>query len=215
MVRVAEAQVSAIPSLPGQRKWADGVALRLRTRSDSQTSDSAFVAITIHWAARLEGGSGISSEVRGGYLLLAIGLSTPVGKLDRGHPGFGTVFGNLRVNPEWHRKVQRWLADYFRPRKSSPVGPIGGTDSGSVTDKMFESWMKREGMRDKGQASSIDSIWEVSRYRTSSGTVALPQDYRSAWELKDGSLVLTNDANFNPIQTFSQFGKPLPRVDPH
>ena len=74
---------------------------------------------------------------------------------------------------------------------------------------MFESWKRREGMNDAGQSAAVNGILEVENFQTSQGAVALSQNYANTWELGNGVLVQTNDANFNPMQTFNEFGTQL------
>lgn len=186
--------------------WVDGVLVRARVRTQTRENDAYFVVISKHAEATHSG-----IQIRDGRTALILGIFTPVGKLDEGHPGFASVLNNLRANPQWKQLEQQWwVAKLQQPRPSG--GGSGGVvkDTTSVGDMMFESWKKREGMKDAGHSASVSGIWEVQPWKTPSGsTVMLNQNYNHAWELQNGSIVLTNNANFNPMQTYNQTGQQM------
>lgn len=201
---------SAQPSLPGLREWQDVAVLRAKVRAQGQDSETAFIIMTHHYEGVTPDGFGQGGKLvmRGGVAGLVLAISTPAGELENGHPAFGPVLSNLRENPVWKQNHARWWAQQNRPATPSG-GAIASGGSQSIGDMMFDSWKRREGMKDAGHASSIGSIWETQRYRTPGGQVTLSQNYRNAWQLNDGSFVLTDDDLFNPTQTFDQFGQQL------
>ncbi|MEM8915217.1 MAG: hypothetical protein AAGC83_05220 [Pseudomonadota bacterium] len=205
--------------LPSGQSWMDGVLVRAEVVEDGRQSDAYILALTLHWEISqnnglVQGGPSIS---RGGNLVLGLVVATPPGRLEDGHPAFAAIMGNLRPRPQWNQNVANWWANQARATSGgSGAAPLStpSSDTGSVTDMMFESWQRREGVRDAGQARSISGIWETQNFQTSTGgTVSLSQNYRNTWELGDGSLVQTDDDNFNPMETFNEFGTQLEAVE--
>lgn len=187
------------------KTWADGVLIKARVKSSSGENDAYVMAFTTHVESRYG-----QTMFRNGRTAMVVSLFTPVGKLEEGHPGFAPILNNLRVNPQWRKVEAQWWSQKLRTPRPGRAGSSAGASaaSTSIGDMMFDSWKKREGIKDAGHAKSVNSIWEVQPWQTSSGsTVLLNQNYNHAWELDNGSIVLTNNANFSPMQAFNQTGQ--------
>lgn len=191
-------------SWPASAKvWVDGVVIRAHVRTQQRENDAYIVVITKHAEANYSG-----AVYRDGRTAMIMGIFTPVGKLDEGHPGFAPIINNLRVNPQWKQLEHQWWVNKLNQPRPNPSS-VAKADT-SIGDMMFESWKKREGMRDAGHAKSVNGIWEVQPWKTPSGnTVMLNQNYNHAWQLQNGSIVLTNNANFNPMQAYNQTGQQM------
>lgn len=197
-------------SLPGQQRWVDAVVLKTRATLEGRDYDSAIIAISLHYQITTPDPlfPGNPMIARGGNAGLILALSTPVGKLEQGHPAFPVILQNLRANPAWNRAVAQWWA-----RQNRRPGGSGSGGGQSVTDMMFESWQRRENLKDQGHASSVDSIWEVQPYKLpDGGEVKLSQDFNNAWILEDDTIVLTDDHLYNPLKERGQFGEQLEPV---
>ncbi|MEP3276644.1 MAG: hypothetical protein ABJN26_09835 [Stappiaceae bacterium] len=201
-----------ISNLPGVRTWVDGVVVTVSAQSQGVKNDGAFVFITHHIEGKAAVGN-TASQFRTGRTVIALGLFTPPGKLEAGHPAFGVILNNLRANPQWQQVVAKWWADRSRANRPAPGVAAAGGGKTSIGDMMHESWKRRQGMTDSGQQQSVNGIWEVEPYKSSSGTVLLSQDYKNAWELQDGRIIMTNDQFFNPVQNFNQTGQALQRAN--
>lgn len=200
----AVGRVWNVSNVPGVRTWADGVVVTARVKTAERENDAAFIVVTKH----IENQVDASTVFRDGRTALVLGFFTPVGKLEAGHPGFGVIMNNLRANPQWQQIEAQWWSTKIRSTGAA-IQNTAQAES-SVGDMMFESWKRREGMRDAGQAKSVNGIWEVQPWQTNSGgTVLLNQNYNHAWELGNGSIVLTNNANFNPMQSLNQTGQAM------
>lgn len=194
----------------GQQRWVDAAVVVTRATIEGIDYDTAFVVSSLHFQITTPDplNPGSPMIARGGNAGMVLALSTPVGKLDDGHPAFSVILQNLRENPSWSRAVAQWWARQNR----QPSQPSGGSGE-SVTDMMFESWKRREGIKDQGHASSVNSIWEVQPYHLpDGGEIALSQDYSNAWLLEDDTIILTDDHLFNPLQEEGQFGQQLEPV---
>jgi len=195
-------------NLPNTRQWIDGVAVEFSAEADGVRNDGVMILISSHREARSQNAMG-TSRFRIGQTELIVVFSTPPGKLEESHPAFGVILNNIQPDPQWSRAVAQW----HRSQRSAPGRPdssmTSNSSDGSIGDMMFESWQRRNDMNSAGQQSSIDGIREVQPWQTSTGTVRLSQNYNHAWELENGNLVMTNNANFNPMQAYHQSGEPL------
>lgn len=198
-----------VTTVPGAQAWSDGAMARTRMMAEGQPLDGALVVVTNHLAY-----SGPAGGFRAGQSALIVGFTTPRGKLEQGHPGFAAILNNLRADPAWVQIEARW----WQQKRAALGGQINAqtraaANTGkSIGDSMFESWQRRQGMRDAGQNSTINGIWEVQPWKTpGGGTMLLNQNYAHAWQLQNGAVVLTNNANFNPMSAYNQPGQELRR----
>lgn len=200
-------------NLPGTRTWFDGVAVNFTSESEGVSNDGVMILVSRHDEASSQNAMG-HSGFRMGQTMMVLVMTTPRGHLEAGHPAFGVILNNIQPDPQWSRAVAQWHAAQ-RPAPGQPRSMPVSTNSAdtSIGDMMFESWQRRNDMNSAGQQRSIDGIREVQPWQTSTGTVRLSQNYNHAWELQNGNLVLTNNANFDPMQTFNQFGEPLRRAN--
>lgn len=204
---------AATPPPVAGRQWQDGVMLRARTRVDGVEAETAVIVLSHHYEIATPDGWGRGGMIvtRGGASATPIVISMPVGQFDLEHPGVVAVLSNLKADPAWMNAVAQWHARQrqaaLAARRNAPATTSGGGQS--VGDMMFESWKRREGMKDAGQAKLVHGIHETRRFHTPNGQVTLSQNYNHTWRLKDGTYVQTDDAHFNPVQTFGQFGERL------
>ena len=191
---------------PGSQAWTDGIVVRTRIVANGTPPDGLSFAVTNHLAF-----NGSAGSFRAGQSAMIFGLSTPQGKLEEGHPGFGVILNNLRPNPQWQQIENQWWRQKVAQLGGTINAQIASANQGkSIGDSMFESWQRRQAMQDAGHEKTINGIWEVQPWKTpSGGTVLLNQNYNHAWQLQNGSIVLTNNANFNPVQATNQTGQQL------
>jgi hypothetical protein len=76
------------------------------------------------------------------------------------------------------------------------------------------TWQARNQSMDRTQRETIESIRGVETYNDPhyGGTVQLSNQYQHAWQLRDGSYVLTDDVNFDPNRAFGVQGTLLQRT---
>ena len=194
--------------LQGAQAWADAILVRGQAVEAGKTSDIAILAITTHWRAAQPNGWGGYFQSGGGAFEQVLILSTPEGELETGHPAFAMILNNFRVNPAWNQGVAQW---WSRLRGERTRAWIAATDTAaktnaSIGDLIHEGYRKRDGLRDAGQAETVEAIWGVETYATPDGDMAFSNAYEQAWRLDDGSYVLTNDAFFNPDRVAGQGG---------
>ena len=193
-------------SWPQANAWVDAIVVRAQVQSSTRSNDAYFIVVTKHVEAQYG-----QTTIRDGRTAMILGIFTPVGELDKGHPGFAAIMNNLRSNPQWQQVEAQWWAQKMQAAGNATRAALAKADT-SVGDIMFEGWKRRQGISDAGHASTINGIWEVQPWqKPGGGTVLLNQDYNHAWQLDNGSIVLTNDANYNPMQSHNRTGQQMQR----
>lgn len=180
--------------------WVDGVVITADVATETSKNDGYFLIITKH--VEMHYGQTV---FRVGRTEMILGLFTPPGKLEKGHSAFGAILNNLRVNPQWQQVEAKWWSQ--KVRAGNEALRASSQANSSIGDMLYDSWKRRQNMQDAAHSNAVNGIWEVQPWESASGdTVLLNQNYDHAWELGNGNIVLTNDANFNPMQSTGQTG---------
>ena len=87
---------------------------------------------------------------------------------------------------------------------------IAQTNS-EILDIQMQTWRSGNESSDRMQRESTEAIMGVETYNDPyyGGTVQLDHTYDNAWQLNDGSYVLTNDAMFEPYRDLGVDGQRL------
>lgn len=203
-------QLSAgLVQLSGMRGWTDGGVLSATlTDPKGGRHDAGIFLVTQHIEMDNSQLSGVPGGARFGSTGLVIAMSAPPGHGDDESPEIIAILQNLKVDPHWNQAVQKWR-EAQRPKKSGTGKSVAEINS-SILDDSMASFQRRGAMSDAGQSASVRGIWETQRYADTSGNpIELDMHYKHAWELDDGSVVQTDDALFNPMQTFGEAGTEL------
>ena len=120
-------------------------------------------------------------------------------------------------NPEWTARIAQHNA------KITSINVKGARDRARITAQYGEeirqmqsdSWKKYNESFDRMSRESSEAIRGVETYNDPyhGGSVQLDNTYDYAWQLNDGTYVLTDDVDFNPVRVLGQDGqqlKPLP-----
>lgn len=156
----------------------------------------------------------------------------PAGTLDMRQ--FDAVWDTLRPGPEWQARVDKANADMAadNQRNQAEIGRINAaTQRETMAHIALRGQIRAQTQRDvaaihnnttqAGQASNdrmhtdnVRTVREVQAYRDprSGGVVELSQHYRHAWQLRDGSYVLTDNPAFNPGRDAGMAGEELVRT---
>ena len=75
----------------------------------------------------------------------------------------------------------------------------------------MDSWRKQQESSDRGSREFNEYIRGVETYNDpiNGGSVQLDNTYDNAWQLNDGTYVLTDDPSFNPYAATGQDGQRL------
>ena len=120
---------------------------------------------------------------------------------------------SVRPGPEWSRRIAQHHA------KMSGIALKGAADRAAILRQHYkdmdrmraESWKSWNESSDRMHREATETIRGVETYNDPyhGGTVELDSTYENAWQLDDGSYVLTNDPSFEPYRVFGQDGQRL------
>lgn len=150
-------------------------------------------------------------DIGGGSSLPAFAAVAPAGRLDL--RAAEMIRKSIRPGLEWSQKIAQHNATMNRmqAQHASEMSRITSEANAAISDIIHQGYQDRERIRDRTQREQIEAIRGVETYNDpiNGGTVQLDNTYSQAWQLQDGSYVLTDDAFFNPVQTFGMTGQQL------
>lgn len=209
-------QLTAQPPQPGHRRWGEAWAVRLRYAGDGgQTVHehlSTGLVFEVMPSVSIDGSPAqmLVGTAVGTGSSLAVGQEPDLALTRR-------IADSVRLQPEYLQRLQqhqRQMADLQaaalqRERQAfmaaqaarASAQRTAGTGGSSVLESSHESWKRRQGWKDAGQAKVVDATHERSAWTTTDGGVQyLPQRYQRAYQLPGEQYVGSNDAFFNPMQ---------------
>jgi hypothetical protein len=143
---------------------------------------------------------------------------------------FDALWSSFRQSPEWAGRIaaaQQQMAQENAQtqmqisqlrhqgsmealRQQAQRGENAHRTRQEIADMQSQGWRDRQQSSDRQQQATVQAIRGVSAWRDAGGaTVELPDHYRHAWKLKDGSYVLTDDPNFDPARQLRLEGQAL------
>jgi hypothetical protein len=134
---------------------------------------------------------------------------------------------SIRAAPEWNARMRQandrrhqatmnanrqMAADNMREIQKR--GEIMANTRAEIIAMQMGTWQSRNESMDRQQRETIESIRGVETYNDPKygGTIQLSNQYQHAWQLRDGSYVLTDDVNFDPNRAFGVQGQLLQRT---
>jgi hypothetical protein len=198
----------------GMRSWGDAgevlIAYQVRGRPVRESISSAN--FFIH--TQMPGMSGTQGmEMLQGMSGPGFAMRMPEGSLD--FKAAEALRQSIRSGPEWQQRMNQTMAERNRiamehNRRMGEINRQGVADRSAiiantareVNDIQMGTWESRNQSMDRTQRESIESIRGVETYNDPhyGGTVQLSNQYQHAWQLRDGSYLLTDDPNFDPAR---------------
>ena len=142
----------------------------------------------------------------------------PAGQLD--FKQFDAVWDTLRAAPEWKQRIDAAEAQMAQENSSTQQriaqiradtsretlahmarrGEIRAQTQRDVADIRNNTWQARQDSNERMHTANVRTQREVQGWRDprSGGVVELSNHYNHAWQLRDGSYVLTDNPNFDP-----------------
>jgi hypothetical protein len=160
-----------------------------------------------------------------GESLFGFAMRAPNGTLD-----FKTVDAlrqSVRVGPEWNARMmqaaterhqiameagRQMAADNLRGAQQR--SQIIAQTAQDINDIQMGTWQNTSRTMDRTQRERIEAIRGVETYNDPhyGGTVQLSNHFEHAWQLRDGTYVLTNDVHFDPNRALGIEGQRLKRA---
>ncbi len=117
----------------------------------------------------------------------------------------------LQINPQWVKAnnqhysqvaQQNNAGHQARMRSIEATGRAirqNGKTYSDISDSSHESWKRRNGITDAGQANAVNSIWERSNVTDQSGSTYQVEGYSdNVWKNDNNEYIGTDNTNWNP-----------------
>ncbi len=197
------AQFNQVTPMSGSetRSWVEaGEALVGYNYNGVEMRETVAIAILFN-QMRMQGLSGMPEmQYISGVALPGFAMRAPNGKLDFTLADMIRKSG--RPSPEWSTRIAQHNAKIAKTniegaRKRSQIIAQTGEE---IRQMQMDSWRKQNESSDYLQRERTEAIRGVETYNDPyyGGTVELDNTYENAWQLDDGSYVLSNDALFDP-----------------
>jgi hypothetical protein len=201
----------------GMRSWADAGEVLLayevngRPVRESISSAGFFIHTQMSGMEMIQGGTAPGFAMR-----------MPEGALD--FKAVEALRQSIRSSPEWQGRMNQAMAERGRinaehNRRMAEINQQGvaqrsaiiANTAREINDIQMGTWQSRNESMDRQQRESIESIRGVETYNDPhyGGTVQLSNQYQHAWQLRDGSYVLTDDPSFDPSRVLNVQGTKL------
>ncbi|WP_424932910.1 hypothetical protein [Amaricoccus macauensis] len=139
-------------------------------------------------------------DIRGGASNPGFVAAAPAGRLNL--QVAEAIRKSIRPGPEWQRQIAQHHAVLSRQntQHASAMSRINSQASNEIMGIINDGYQQRRAIEDRGQRERVEAIRGVETYNdaVNGGTVQLDNTYEHAWQLDDGTYLLTNDSLFNP-----------------
>ncbi len=227
----AETQ-QAVPGFTSRRRVEAGQALiayKVDGREMRETL-GAVVTIVQSQMAGLQGGvvNSLHGQAHG-----VLAWRAPEGQVD--FRQFDAVWASYRSDPAWKARIDRAYGQMAAENQATQV-QIGQVHAETSRQTLAEtarrgelatqsraeiaainngSWQAGQASQDRRHTEAVRTIREVEAYRDPRGghaVLELPGHYAHAWQLRDGSYLLTDNPHFNPARDAGQPGVALSKA---
>ena len=191
------------------------------------------VAVAINFAhSEFSGIGGARMQSLSAQSLGALAGRAPHGRLD--FRQFDAVWQTLRREPEWHARISAAEQQMAQENAATQrrIGQIQGQMSRDTMNEIAkrgqimaqtradiaamqnQAYASRDATTDRMQRDSVKTIREIETYREprTGGVVELPNHYRHAWRLNDGTYLLTDSQAFEPGRDLGIAGERMQAV---
>ena len=194
-----------LPGDPYTKNWWDAATIAFDYKYQGKDYTASMIVFTIH-NYMLSGHSyGFGQPIEMGYgsAPIQILIAAPKESFEDYVPAFLMFLKNYQSDPQWDKRINAYL-ESIRP-KNSPKPPstssLVSDTYDDISDIMFEGWKKRNDITSSSSREISEGIRGVETYNadTPSGQIELPMGYDRAFQMNDGSFVVTNDQFFDPM----------------
>ncbi len=195
------------------RSWVEaGEVLVSGNVNGAEIRETIAAIVYMNYSLMRDGtGMGPDMQVLSGSAMPAYAMRAPSGQLDFAFAEM--VRKTLRIAPEWGQRIAQHNAKIAATNlkgardRSAIIAKTGS----EILDMQMETWRNTNDTSDRMQRESSEAIRGVETYNDPyyGGTVELDHTYDNAWQLNDGSYVLTNDAMFEPYRDLGIDGQRL------
>lgn len=202
-----------VPNSMGEvRTWVEAGEALLAYQQDGVAMRETVAFAVVFNSVRNEAMMGMPAmEYWGGTTLPGYAMRAPSGQLDLKLAEM--IRKSVRGQPEWSARIAQ------HNNKIAGIHLKGARDRSriiaktgeEVLDMQMEGWRRRNESSDRMGRETSETIRGVETYNDPyhGGTVDLDNTYEHAWQLNDGTYVLTDDPSFEPFRQLGIDGRQL------
>lgn len=225
LLKGLEALNSENPQI-GLKSWVDAGEILIAYQQDGKPVREAISTVVMFSHSKFQSiGGNPGIEMLQGTSTPGFAMRMPDGALN--FKMIEALRQSIHTAPEWGARVRQASDERHRAtmaanrqmsqdnmREIQKRGQIAAQARAEVADMQMGTWQSRNESMDRNQRETIESIRGVETYNDPhyGGTVQLSNQYQHAWQLRDGSYVLTDDVNFDPNRAFGVTGTLLKPV---
>lgn len=207
-------QLNSVTPMAGgeMRSWIDAGEVLISSNQNGMDLRETLAAVVYFSRTYTRGTMGMQdSDIISGSAMPGFAMRAPNGELDFNFAEL--VRKSIRAEPEWSQRIGRHNAKIAQTniqgaRERSKIIAQTGEE---IREMRADSWRKQNESFNYTSREDSEAIRGVETYNDPyyGGTVELDHTYENAWQLNDGSYVLTNDTMFEPFRDLGVDGQRL------
>lgn len=201
---------------PYMRSWTDAAAIHFTYDEQGTEYTGGLMLFTQHSYIAMSGLFGMRQEMVTGGAAVQILFTAPTANLADYEDTFLTFMQNYVPGAEWTERINRMQANMSREaiETSRRISQIIADTSADISAMNMDSWRARTESQDRGSRQFSEAIRGVQSYNADipGGQIELPSGYDRAFQLNDGTFVVTNDPFYDPYRTSGMDGRELAPV---
>lgn len=202
-----------LPGDPYMRSWTDAAAIHFTYDEQGTEYTGGLMLFTQHSYVAMGGMFGMRQEMVSGGAAVQILFSAPTANISDYEDTFLTFMQNYQPGAEWTDRMNRMQAQMSQERieTSRRISQIISDTSADISAMNMSSWRARNESQDRGSRQFSEAIRGVQSYNAEipGGQIELPSGYDRAFQLNDGTFVVTNDPFYDPYRTTGIDGREL------
>lgn len=193
------------------RQWVGAGDALLGYQLQGREMRELVGVIAIFSQNRMADGMGGVMETYTTLSLPGFAYRAPEGQLDFNKAAM--IRNSYKADPQWSAKIAQFHSNISRTNAKGAAdrARISAQTNREISDMQMDSWRKQQESNDRGAREFNEYIRGVETYNDpiNGGSVELDNTYENAWQLNDGTYVLTDDPSFNPYAVTGQDGQRL------
>ena len=193
------------------RQWVGAGDVLLASQHDGREMRELIGVVAIFSMTQMADGVGGVMETYTTFALPSFAYRAPEGQLDFDKAAM--IRNSYRADPNWSAKISQFHANIARTNAKGAAdrARITAQTNREISDMQMDSWRKQQDSSDRGTREFNEYIRGVETYDDpiNGGSVQLDNTYDNAWQLNDGTYVLTDDPSFNPYAATGMDGQKL------
>ena len=194
-----------------QHFWTEGGELSFNV-VEKGVRLKARLATTVEFMKTVTNTSVTQNESVTVYAAPTLATFAPLGQYDEAL--FSAMRRSAKPNPNWENAIREHINITNGINLDGAIArhQIKMNTYRDINDMINQTWQNQQISSDKRSEDFIDLIWEQQDYDDASsptGQTKLSSNYNHAWQLDDGTYLMTDNPSFNPVEELGIAGRQL------